>query len=105
MNGPNADADWRVRDNRWCCNHAIRFIAALRKKPDLVAPAHGPVRKLDRLGNMTLEVETESAAPRQRLSDVVMTLQAGPNSASITTNSGSAIQSSAIVMHLMRLVV
>ena len=51
------------------------FAAARRETPDLVAPAHGSVRELYRLGNVALEVESESATAGQR---IYLALQVGP---------------------------
>ena len=47
--------------------HATWLFAALREEPDLIAPTHGSVRKFNGLGNVLLEVESEAAAPGQRL--------------------------------------
>ena len=47
--------------------HASRILTAFGQKPDLVAPAYGPIGKLGRLGNVTFEIEAEGAAAGQRL--------------------------------------
>ena len=55
--------------------YARGFAAARRETADLVAPTHGSVRELYRLGNVALEIESESAAAGQR---VYLALQVGP---------------------------
>ena len=46
---------------------AARLLPARWQEPDLVAPAHRPVRQLYRLRYVTLEVEPERAPAGQRL--------------------------------------
>ena len=46
--------------------NAMRVLARLGQEPDLVAPAHGPIGKLDGLRDVALEVQTERVTPRQR---------------------------------------